>query len=313
MYEGKPVGTPDAGAFWRVCSEYKVRGFFVAPTGLRAVRREDPHGKLSKAYDLSKMRRIFVAGERCDPETSSFYSEHIGVPVFDNWWQTETGYPICGFQDQAIGRKDGSASLPMPGYDVQIRLEDGSPATEPGQVGDIVIKLPLPPGTFPTLWNNDEGYKEQYMDKYPGFYLTGDAGFIDADGYVTILERTDDVMNVAAHRLSAGTLEAVIKAHPDVNDCAVIGVADPLKGEVPIVLFVLNADVTRVRTRSLRSSTRTSAPRSAPSLPWLPPVLWSICQRHAVARFSARTSEASPTGSTWTCQVLSSDSSPSMS
>jgi len=245
LYEGKPVGTPDAGAYWRVIEEHKVCGFFVAPTGLRAVRQKDPLGELIQKYDTTSLRRFFVAGERCDPETSNFYADALAVPVFDNWWQTETGYPICGFQDDAIGRKAGSTSLPMPGFDVTVRDETGCLVTEPDVPGPLVIRLPLPPGCFTTLWSNDMGYVQSYLAAYEGYYATGDAGTIDGDGYVTVLERTDDVMNVAAHRLSCGTLEASIKEHPDVNDCAVVGVADEIKGQMPIALVVLMDGVER--------------------------------------------------------------------
>lgn len=245
LYEGKPVGTPDAAALWRVIDEYKVRSFFVAPTALRAVRREDPQLQLISHHDVSSLRTLFVAGERCDPETSRAFAHALDVPVVDNWWQTETGSPICGFQDNGIGRKDGSTSLPMPGYDVGVRDGEGNEIMEPDVPGSLVVRLPLPPGTFPTLWNNEEGYVKGYMSTHKGFYSTGDAGVIDADGYVTVLERTDDVINVAAHRLSCGVLEASIKEHPDVNDCAVVGAADPVKGQVPVALVVLMAGVDR--------------------------------------------------------------------
>jgi len=245
LYEGKPVGTPDAAAFWRVIEEHKVKGFFVAPTGLRAVRQKDPKLELIGKHDVSGLRTLFVAGERCDPETSRTFAKALNVPVVDNWWQTETGSPICGFQDDAVGRKDGSTSLPMPGYDIAIMGEGDQAVTEPDVPGPIVARLPLPPGTFPTLWNNDEGYKRSYMSTFEGCYATGDAGVIDADGYVTVLERTDDVINVAAHRLSCGTLEASIKAHPDVNDCAVVGAHDAVKGQVPVALVVLMDGVAR--------------------------------------------------------------------
>jgi len=245
LYEGKPVGTPDAGAYWRVIEEHKVKGFFVAPTGLRAVRRQDPTLELIKKYDMSALKTLFVAGERCDPETSRTFAGVLGVPVIDNWWQTETGSPICGFQDDAVGRKDSSTSLPMPGYDIAVCNGEGEVTREPDVAGPLVVRLPLPPGTFPTLWNNDDGYKKSYMSAFEGCYATGDAGTIDGDGYVTVLERTDDVINVAAHRLSCGALEASIKEHPDVNDCAVVGAADALKGQVPLALIVLMDGVTR--------------------------------------------------------------------
>jgi len=248
LYEGKPVGTPDAGAYWRVIQEHRVRSFFVAPTGLRAVRQKDPKLELIRGYDVSCLRNLFVAGERCDPETSRTFASALGVTVIDNWWQTETGSPICGYQDDAVGRKDGSTSLPMPGYDIAVCDEEGKAVTEPNVPGPLVVRLPLPPGTFPTLWNNDEGYKKSYMSTFEGCYATGDAGTIDADGYVTVLERTDDVINVAAHRLSCGALEASIKEHADVNDCAVVGAHDAIKGQVPVALVVLMDGVQRAHS-----------------------------------------------------------------
>lgn len=246
LYEGKPVGTPDAGAIWRVVEEYKVRGLFLAPTVLRAVRQRDPQAALISKYDISTLRALYVAGERCDPKTSHFFAEATGVPVFDNWWQTETGWPICGFQDDALGRKAGSTSLPMPGYQVVVRSsEPDGEVLQPGEEGDLTVKLPLPPGTFTTVWGGDDRYLKGYMSKYPGFYETGDSGTLDEDGYVTVLERNDDVINVAAHRLSCGATEATIKDHPDVNDCAVVGTADALKGHVPLALIVLQDGVER--------------------------------------------------------------------
>ncbi|CAK9043786.1 unnamed protein product [Durusdinium trenchii] len=261
LYEGKPVGTPDAGAFWRVIQEYSVRSLFAAPTALRAIRRVDPEGELIRQHDLSSLRNLFVAGERCDPGTclepstwlqmlkpvespksklrSEFFATTLKTGFFDNWWQTETGHPICGLQDEAIGRKDGSTSLPAYGFDVLVVDDHGRPTTA-NTPGSLLVRLPLPPGTFPTLWKNDAGFVKSYMETYPGYFYTGDAGVIDQDGYVTVLERNDDIINVAAHRLSCGQIEAAIKAHPDVNDCAVVGAADPIKGQVPLALLVLN-------------------------------------------------------------------------
>eukprot|EP00747_Dinoflagellata_sp_TGD_P184926 gnl/TRDRNA2_/TRDRNA2_41045_c0_seq1.p1 gnl/TRDRNA2_/TRDRNA2_41045_c0~~gnl/TRDRNA2_/TRDRNA2_41045_c0_seq1.p1 ORF type:complete len:682 (-),score=137.67 gnl/TRDRNA2_/TRDRNA2_41045_c0_seq1:77-1972(-) len=243
LFEGKPVGTPDASTFWRVISQHKVRGFFVAPTALRAIRKEDPNLDLLKQYDISCLRGFFVAGERCDPATAEAYSKALGFPVVDNWWQTETGWPICGFQDDTLGMKPGSCSLPFPGYDLQVLNDEGKPLPR-GSQGTLAVKLPLPPSCFPTLWNNDQGYIDGYMSLFPGYYASGDAGVIDADGYVTVLERTDDVINVAAHRLSTGTIEAVVKAQPGVSDAAVVGTEDEQKGQVPIALVVLTADGT---------------------------------------------------------------------
>jgi len=243
LFEGKPVRMPDAGVFWRVIEEHQVNSLFTAPTALRAIRREDQNCDLVKDYNMSSLRNVFLAGERCDPATSNFFQQALGVRIVDNWWQTETGHSICGLQYDDVGSKAGSTSLPLPGYNVSVRLTDGSHATFPNQPGDLVVKLPLPPGNFPTLYKDDKGYLAKYMSKYPGYYETGDSGVIDKDGYVTVLERTDDVMNVAAHRLSCGTMEAVIKAHPDINDCAVVGVSDELKGEVPLALIVLQDGV----------------------------------------------------------------------
>lgn len=240
LYEGKPVGTPDAGAFWRVIEDYSVRSLFAAPTALRAIRRVDPEGDLIRKHDLSSLRSLFVAGERCDPETSEFFATTLQTGFYDNWWQTETGHPICGLQDEAIGRKDGSTSLPLYGFDVVVLDDHGVPVNVPNQAGSLLVKLPLPPGTFPTLWKNDAGFLKSYMEAFPGYFSTGDAGVIDEHGYVTVLERSDDIINVAAHRLSCGQIEASIKAHPDVNDCAVVGAADPVKGQVPLALLVLN-------------------------------------------------------------------------
>jgi len=236
LFEGKPVGTPDAGEFWRVIEKHRVHGLFTAPTALRAIRKEDPEAEHCAKYDLSSLQNLFVAGERCDPTTSSFYSEALNVNVVDNWWQTETGWCICGIQDKTIGARPGSASLPLPGYDVQVLDEKGNPISE-GSPGALAVKLPLPPGSFVGLYNDNERY-EKYFSEYPGYYNTGDAGVIDQDGYVTILERTDDVINVAAHRLSSGQIEAAIKAHPKVNDAAVIGAADTLKGQIPMAFVV---------------------------------------------------------------------------
>jgi propionyl-CoA synthetase len=244
LYEGKPVGTPDAGAFWRVISEHKAKALFTAPTAFRAIKRADPEAKLLADHDLAVFRTLFLAGERLDPETYHWASEHLGVPVVDHWWQTETGWPICasprGLEELPI--KPGSPSVPIPGYDVRI-LDQSGAELPPGQEGAIAIKLPLPPGTLPTLWGDDERYIESYLSQYPGYYLTGDGGFIDADGYVFVMGRTDDVINVAGHRLSTGSMEAVLAAHPAVAECAVIGVHDSLKGQLPRGFVVLKAGV----------------------------------------------------------------------
>jgi propionyl-CoA synthetase len=246
LYEGKPVGTPDAGAFWRVISEHKVAVMFTAPTAFRAVKKEDPEGKLIGDYDLSHFRTLFLAGERTDPDTLQWAEKKLGVPVIDHWWQTETGWSICanciGIEQLPI--KQGSPTKAVPGMDVYV-LDENAEAVKPGDVGALVIKLPLPPGAFPTLWNADERYIEAYLSEFPGHYKTADAGFIDEDGYVFVMSRTDDIINVAGHRLSTGAMEEVLAAHPDVAECAVVGLADQLKGQSPVGFLVLNAGVDR--------------------------------------------------------------------
>ncbi|NRA99801.1 MAG: propionyl-CoA synthetase [Rhodobacteraceae bacterium] len=246
VFEGKPVGTPDAGTFWRVMSEYNVRAFFTAPTAIRAVKREDPKGELIKNYDLSGLRAVFLAGERADPDTIHWAHDHLGVPVIDHWWQTETGFAIAAnpLGVEEIPVKIGSPSVPMPGYDVQILSDEGHPVPT-GELGAIAIKLPLPPGTLPTLWNAEERFRKSYLNTFPGYYETGDAGMIDEDGYLYIMARTDDVINVAGHRLSTGAMEEVLAAHPDVAECAVIGATDDLKGQMPVGFLCLNAGTSR--------------------------------------------------------------------
>lgn len=246
VYEGKPVGTPDAGAFWRVISEHKVASFFTAPTAFRAVKREDPKGKLVQDYDLSGLRSVFLAGERADPDTIEWAERHLNVPVIDHWWQTETGYAIAAnpLGVEKLPVKLGSPAVPMPGYQVDILDESGHPVAA-GELGAIAIKLPLPPGTLPTLWNAEARYKSSYLTTFPGYYETGDAGMKDADGYLYIMARTDDVINVAGHRLSTGAMEEVLASHPDVAECAVIGVSDSLKGQLPLGFLCLNAGVDR--------------------------------------------------------------------
>ena len=253
LYEGKPVGTPDAGAFWRVVAEHRVNALFTAPTAFRAIKKEDPKGALIARYDLGSLRTLFLAGERCDPDTVNWAESKLRVPVIDHWWQTETGWPVAancrGLTPLPV--KPGSASVPVPGYDVQVLDDAGEPVVA-GKIGNIVIRLPLPPGTLTGLWQNDEGYRDSYLARYPGFYLTGDAGYIDTDGYVWIMSRIDDVINVAGHRLSTGGMEEVLAGHPDVAECAVIGVADPLKGQLPLGLVVLKAGVNRPQAQVLR-------------------------------------------------------------
>jgi propionyl-CoA synthetase len=246
LYEGKPVGTPDAGAFWRVVSQHGVKVLFTAPTAFRAIKREDPNGEFIPKYDLSGFRTLFLAGERCDPDTLLWAQKHLAVPVIDHWWQTETGWPI-GANCVGLGMlpvKPGSCTKPVPGYTVEVLGDNGS-ELPPGQIGSIVIKLPMPPGCLPTLWNNDEAYRKAYLAQFPGYYLTADAGYKDEDGYLSVMTRTDDIINVAGHRLSTGALEEVLSSHPDVAECAVLGVADAIKGEIPLGLIVLKAGVRR--------------------------------------------------------------------
>jgi len=246
LYEGKPVGTPDPGAFWRVISQHDVSVFFTAPTAFRAIKREDYNGDYLRQYDLKKFRALFLAGERCDPDTLAWAQKQLGVPVIDHWWQTETGWPIgancAGLELLPV--KPGSCGKQVPGYEVDVLDDEGVPVSE-NKIGNIAIKLPLPPGCLPTLWNNDDAYREAYLDSYPGYYKTADAGYKDEDGYLWIMSRTDDIINVAGHRLSTGALEEVLAAHVDVAECAVIGVADELKGEVPLGLVVLKRGVER--------------------------------------------------------------------
>ena len=240
LFEGKPVRTPDPGAFWRVMSEYNVKSFFTAPTAFRAIKKEDPEGSFKDKYDLSNLKSVFLAGERLDPPTYEWLAGLLDCPVIDHWWQTETGWPICanmlGMELKEI--KMGSATIPVPGFDVQILNENGQQA-KPAGTGNIVIKLPLPPGCLPTLWNDDERYKNSYLSKFPGYYLTGDGGYKDEDGYVFVMGRTDDVINVAGHRLSTGEMEELIGGHEAVAECAVVGIADELKGQVPAGFVVL--------------------------------------------------------------------------
>jgi len=246
LYEGKPVGTPDPGAFWRVISQHGVRVQFTAPTAIRAIKRDDPSGEHVRRYDLSRFRTLFLAGERCDPDTLHWAEQRLGVPVIDHWWQTETGWPI-GANSLGLGVipvKPGSCARAVPGYDVRVLGPDGGEVPA-GQTGSLVLKLPLPPGCLPTLWDNDAGFVQSYLSQYPGYYLTADAGYKDADGYLWVMSRTDDIINVAGHRLSTGAMEEVLASHPDVAECAVVGVADALKGEVPLGFIVLKAGVQR--------------------------------------------------------------------
>jgi propionyl-CoA synthetase len=246
FYEGKPVGTPDAGAFWRVIADRKVMTLFTAPTAFRAIKREDPKGKLVADYDLAHFKALFLAGERSDPDTLSWAENYLGVPVIDHWWQTETGWSISAncLGIEKLPVKHGSPTKPVPGWDLNV-LDEGGNEVAAGEIGALVAKLPLPPGTLLTLWNADARYKDAYLKEFPGYYQTADAGYIDEDGYVFVMARTDDIINTAGHRLSTGGMEEVLAAHPDVAECAVIGVADELKGQVPLGFLVLNAGVNR--------------------------------------------------------------------
>ena len=246
VFEGKPIGTPDAGTFWRVISEHNVRSFFTAPTAFRAIKREDPKGEFIRNYDISCLRALYLAGERADPDTIEWAQNIMGVPVYDHWWQTETGYTIAGnpVGIEALPVKIGSPTVAMPGYDVQI-LDDAGHPVAANTLGAIAIKLPLPPGTLPTLWNAEDRFLKSYLNTFPGYYETGDAGMIDADGYLYIMARTDDVINVAGHRLSTGGMEEVLASHPDVAECAVVGVTDQLKGQLPVGFICLTKGVNR--------------------------------------------------------------------
>ena len=246
MYEGKPVGTPDAGAFWRVISEHKAVALFTAPTAFRAIRKEDPDGKFIRQYDLTKFRTLFLAGERADPPTVEWAEAQLKVPVIDHWWQTETGWCIAGNPVglEQLPVKHGSPTVPMPGYRVEVVDEAAKPVPA-NTMGSIVIKLPMPPGCLPTLWEQDERCKEAYFNEFPGYYKTSDAGYKDEDGYVFVMGRTDDIINVAGHRLSTGGMEEILASHPDVAECAVLGIKDAIKGEVPCGFLVLKAGVTR--------------------------------------------------------------------
>ena len=242
LYEGKPVGTPDAGAFWRVAADYGVKTLFTAPTAIRAIKKVDPKATEARQYDLSRFEALFLAGERLDPETYHWATDTLGIPVIDHWWQTETGWPVAAnpWGLERLPIKPGSPTVPIPGYDVRI-LDQRGHEVPPGTEGAICLKLPMPPGTLPTLWGDDERYIHSYLARYAGYYLTGDSGYLDTDGYLFVMGRTDDVINVAGHRLSTGSMEAVLAAHPAVAECAVIGVADPLKGQVPRGFVVLKS------------------------------------------------------------------------
>ena len=246
MYEGKPVGTPDAGAFWRIISEYRVKALFTAPTAFRAIKKDDPNGEHMGRYDLSHFRTLFLAGERADPDTVKWAEEKLHVPVIDHWWQTETGWSIAA-NPVGLGMlpvKYGSPTVAMPGYEIHV-LDEGGHPLKLGQLGAICVKLPLPPSCLPTLWNADDRFRKSYLAHFPGYYETADAGYVDEDGYLYIMSRTDDIINVAGHRLSTGSMEEVLASHPNVAECAVLGIADQVKGQIPLGLIVLKSGVNR--------------------------------------------------------------------
>ena len=265
VFEGKPVGTPHPGVFWRIIQNHRIKSFFTAPTALRAIRREDPTGEWIRRYKLHDLQALFLAGERADPDTVKWAQEQLGVPVVDHWWQTETGWAIAAnpIGIEVMPTKLGSPSVPMPGYDVQVLDEGGNPVPR-GTLGAITIKLPLPPGTLPTLWNAEARFRKSYLDHFPGYYETGDAGYVDEDGYLYIMARTDDVINVAGHRLSTGAMEEVLASHPAVAECAVIGVADSLKGQSPLGFLCLKAGVTTPHDQVVKEVVRLVRDRIGP-------------------------------------------------
>ncbi|MDJ0895291.1 MAG: propionyl-CoA synthetase [Alphaproteobacteria bacterium] len=265
VYEGKPVGTPDAGAFWRVIAEHGVSVMFTAPTALRAIKRDDPNGTFIGKYDLSKFRTLFLAGERCDPDTLHWAEQKLAIPVIDHWWQTETGWAIAAncIGIETLPVKAGSPTRAAPGWNVQVLNEDAEPVG-PGDIGAIVCKLPLPPSSLPTLWNAEERFKEAYLSVFPGYYQTGDAGYIDENGYIFVMSRTDDIINVAGHRLSTGAIEEVLAEHPDVAECAVIGAADTLKGQLPLGFLVLKSGVDREPEEIVREAVKMVRERIGP-------------------------------------------------
>mgnify|MGYP001550041092 FL=1 len=265
VFEGKPVGTPHPGVFWRIIQNHRIKSFFTAPTALRAIRREDPNGEWIRRYKLHDLQALYLAGERADPETVKWAQEHLGVPVVDHWWQTETGWAIAAnpIGIETLPTKLGSPSVPMPGYDVQV-LDEGGNAVAAGTLGAIAIKLPLPPGTLPGLWNAEARFRKSYLEHFPGYYETGDAGYIDEDGYLYIMARTDDVINVAGHRLSTGAMEEVLASHPAVAECAVIGVADSLKGQSPLGFLCLKAGETTPHAQVVREVVKLVRDRIGP-------------------------------------------------
>jgi propionyl-CoA synthetase len=286
LFEGKPVGTPDAGVFWRVISQHKVKCMFTAPTAFRAIKREDPSAELMKQHDLSKFEALFLAGERTDPDTLKWaVKTNLKVPVIDHWWQTETGWAICancmGIHEFPV--KEGSPTKPAPGWNLQV-VDANNQQVPAGEIGALVVKLPLPPGTLPTLWNNDDRFIESYLEEFPGYYKTADAGYIDSDGYAFVMSRTDDIINVAGHRLSTGAMEEVLADHPDVAECAVLGVDDQLKGQLPIGFLVLNAGVDRDHGEIVSEVVQMVGTASDRWPPSRPPRWSSGCPKPARAR-----------------------------
>jgi propionyl-CoA synthetase len=298
LYEGKPVGTPDAGAFWRFCAEHGVSTLFTAPTAFRAIRQQDPDGALIGDYDLSKLRTLFLAGERCDPETLRWAEDKLGIPVIDHYWQTETGWPVAAncLGIERFPVKAGSPTRAVPGWDLRVMDTDGDEAPA-GEIGALVVKLPMPPGSSPTLWNAEERYRETYLAAFPGYYQTADAGYIDEDGYVFVMARTDDIINTAGHRLSTGAMEEVLAAHPDVAECAVVGVADDLKGQLPVGFLVLKAGVDAPARRDRRGGRPARARPHRPGGGVQVAVVVSACRRRGRGRSSAERCAASPTAS----------------
>ena len=303
LFEGKPVGTPDAGVFWRIISEHNVKVLFTAPTAFRAIKQQDPEGDLIGNYDLSGLRYLFLAGERADPDTIQWAARQLNVPVIDHWWQTETGWSICANPAgiELLPVKLGSPTLPMPGWDMRV-LDEKQQQVAPGEVGALVAKLPLPPSCLPNLWNAEARFLESYLEEYPGHYKTGDAGFIDEDGYVFVMTRTDDVINVAGHRLSTGGMEEVLADHPDVAECAVIGVADAMKGQIPFGFLVLNAGVAREAGEIVGEVVAWCASASARWRRSSPPSSSRACPRRARARSCAARCRRSPTTNPGKCR-----------
>ena len=295
VFEGKPVGTPDAGTFWRVIAQHKVPTLFTAPTALRAIKREDPRAEFLRKYDLTHFRALFLAGERADPDTVRWAEGHLKVPVIDHWWQTETGWAIAGnpLGTHLFPVKHGSATRAMPGYDLRVLGADLKELPR-GETGAIYARLPLPPGTLCTLWNADESCKQSYYSACPGHYQTGDAGFIDEEGYVYVMARTDDIINVAGHRLSTGEMEGVLAAHPDVAECAVIGMADPLKGQVPLGFLVLKSGALRPHDQIVREVIGMVRDQIGPVADFSAQWWWSACPRPDRARSCGARCRRSP-------------------